>query len=228
MRKFSGFPSGPARLIELPAQFFSELLPLIDDLDELKITLYAVWAFQQKEGEYRYLRLQDFTGPAAPMHGLEGDAIQDALQRAVNRGTLLKAEVLVGSKHETLYFANSASGRSAVRQIEANNWLPADAANPVQILPERPTVYRLYEENIGALTPLIADDLKDTEAEYGYEWLSEAIAASVRQEKRSMAYIQAILARWKKEGKHRDIHRGLVEEDGERYISGEFSDFIKR
>lgn len=229
MRKFHGFATGPARIIGVPAQFFAELLPLVDDLDELKITLYCMWALQQKEGDYRYLRFTDLCGATATaMHGLTDAAFDNALARVLERETLLAAEVLVGGAREMLYFANTTSGRAAVRQVELNQWLPGDTANPIQILPERPTVYRLYEENIGPLTPLIADDLKDAEAEFGYEWLTEAVEISVQMEKRNMAYIRAILERWRKEGKSREVRRGIVEDDGERYISGEYSDFIKR
>lgn len=229
MHKFHGFAPGPARIIGVPAQFFAELLPLVDDLDELKITLYCMWALQQKEGDYRYLRFADLcSATATAMHGLTEAAFDNALARMLERETLLSAEVLVSGTRETLYFANTTSGRAAVRQVELNQWLPGDTANPIQILPERPTVYRLYEENIGPLTPLIADDLKDAEAEFGYEWLTEAVEISVHMEKRNMAYILAILERWRKEGKSREVRRGIVEDDGERYISGEYSDFIKR
>ena len=36
---FAGFPSGKMHLTRIPAQFFSELLPQIDHLGELKVTL---------------------------------------------------------------------------------------------------------------------------------------------------------------------------------------------
>lgn len=227
MRTFHGFAPGPARLIGLPAQFFSELLPLVDNLDELKLTLFALWALQQKDGDYRYLRAADFSGATATaMHGLAGRALNAAHQRAVTRGTLLTARVTLGGAAEALTFANSPAGRAAVRQIAAGHWLPGDAANPVQILPERPTVYRLYEENIGPLTPLIADDLKDSEAEYGHDWLTEAIELAVRHEKRSMAYVRAILQRWKREGKTGETTQRAAEETGA--LSGQYSDFFRR
>jgi DNA replication protein len=224
MQTFKGFLNGKSRLIALPAEVFSELLPLIDDLDELKLTLFALWALQQKDQDaYRYLRQADFTTSVAiDMHGLTDDALDIALERCVQRGTLLQANA-----SETLYFANSPAGRTAVQQIEMGAWLPGDTANPVQILPERPSVYRLYEENIGALTPLIAEDLKDTETEFGIEWLTEAIQISVQMEKRSLRYIRAILERWKKEGKH-EISEGHAQSDNKRSVSGKYADFFER
>ncbi|HEX2620476.1 MAG TPA: DnaD domain protein [Phototrophicaceae bacterium] len=227
--RFDGFPNGKTRLIALPSEVFSELLPLIDNLEELKLTLFVLWALQQKDrDEYRYLRQSDFTAPTvAAMHGLWDETLTIALQRCVERGTLLAARVLLGSEYEMLYFANSPAGRSAVQQIETGAWLPGDQDNPVQVLPERPSVYRLYEENIGALTPLIAQDLKDIEAEFGIEWLTEAITISVQMEKRSLRYIQAILKRWKKEGKH-EISEGNLRGDSQRSLTGKYADFFDR
>ncbi|MBI2976543.1 MAG: primosomal replication protein N, partial [Chloroflexi bacterium] len=40
MKGFSGFPSSKVRSTPVPNPFFSELLPQIDHLGELKVTLY--------------------------------------------------------------------------------------------------------------------------------------------------------------------------------------------
>ena len=50
MKGFPGFPSGKLRLTQVPNLFFSDLLPSIDNLAEMKVTLYAFWALAQKEG----------------------------------------------------------------------------------------------------------------------------------------------------------------------------------
>ena len=60
MRKFNGFKPGKVRHIKLPAPLFSDLLPLIDDLPELHVTLFCFWALSQKDGTFRYLRQRDF------------------------------------------------------------------------------------------------------------------------------------------------------------------------
>lgn len=222
MKRFQGFPPGKTKIIGIPSEFFSDLLPMIDDADELKLTLFTLWALQQKDrDDYRYLRYEDFTQPAVQsMHGLDTDTLNDALKRVVKRGTLLAVEV----GDEMLYFANSPAGRTTVEQIKAGAWSPGDLENPVQLLPERPNVYKLYEDNIGALTPLIIDDLKDTAAEFGVEWLTEAIEISVTMEKRNLRYIRAILERWKKEGKQSEVDEGHAK----RSIFGRYADFFER
>ena len=65
MKGFPGFPDGKLRQTAIPNLFFSDLLPHIDNLAEMKITLYAFWALTQKEGQVRYLRFVDFPGPQA-------------------------------------------------------------------------------------------------------------------------------------------------------------------
>ena len=62
-------------------------------------------------------------------------------------------------------------------------------------------VFRHYEDNVGLLTPIIADNLGDLVDEYGPGWVSEAIDIAVRAEKRSLRYVHGILRRWKSEGK---------------------------
>jgi DnaD/phage-associated family protein len=63
-------------------------------------------------------------------------------------------------------------------------------------------VFSAYEENIGMLTPIISERLKDAEGEYGGQWVLDAMSEAVRYEKRNMAYIERILQSWKQEGKH--------------------------
>jgi DnaD/phage-associated family protein len=235
MKKFKGFPPGKVRQTDVPAPFFSELLPLIDDLAELKVTLFCIWALPQKEGRYRYLRRRDFTDSKALMQGLaviqpdaRPEAILDAaLQRAVERESLLCGEVALDTGVERLYFGNTVHGRAAIRQLKAGQWRPGDLEHPVEILPERPNIYTLYEDNIGLLTPMIADALKDAEKEYPAHWLEEAVQEAVAHNKRSWRYIQAILKRWETEGKIREITGQPDQADGRRYITGKYADFIE-
>src|SRR3972149_6489498 len=66
---FKGFPAGKVRFTRLPGPFFSELLPQIDNLNELKVVLYAFWQLDRREGEQRYLQLEDFSEDALFMAG---------------------------------------------------------------------------------------------------------------------------------------------------------------
>jgi DnaD/phage-associated family protein len=58
----------------------------------------------------------------------------------------------------------------------------------------------LYEDNIGRLTPTIAERLKDIAGEYPEGWFEEALKEALGLEHRNLKYIEAILERWKVEG----------------------------
>lgn len=233
--KFDGFPPGKPRVISLPATFVTDLLPLIDDLAELKVTLFCFWAIQQREGRFRYLRRSDFTGNAGLMRGLAlcapetppEQTLDRALSHACERGGLVCADVVLENSAERLYFINAEPGRIAVEQIKHGQWQPGEEGNPVEIMPERPNIYQLYEANIGPLTPMIAESLKDAEREYAAGWIEEAIRIAVENNARSWRFVQAVLERWQKEGKVNEIAPEPAERDGRRYISGKYADFIE-
>lgn len=237
VKQFPGFSHGPYNMIQIPVPFFSEIMPIIDDLAEMKVVLFCFWALPQKEGRYPYLRRRDFTNNETLMAALathkDGDEpehlLDAALERAISHGILLAPTVQL-DRQEALYFMNSERGRAATEQIKAGRWQAGDEENPVEILPERPNIFRLYEQNIGQLTPLIADHLKDMEQDYSAAWIDEAIGHAVRANKRSLNYIQAILKNWRKEGKDSSgqFSGRRDEEDGQRYLSGPYADFINQ
>jgi len=59
---------------------------------------------------------------------------------------------------------------------------------------------QVYEQNIGALTPMIADKLIMLEDEFPVGWFTEAAKEAVGAGVRNLNYIQAILDRYKREG----------------------------
>jgi DnaD/phage-associated family protein len=234
MAQFRGFPQGKTRLTPVPSVFFSELLPEIDDLQELRVSLYVFWRLDHMEGAFRYLRRSDFVQDTRFMAALGTPleeaqvALDEALERAVRRGTLLKAALLLENGEESFYFLNSPKGRAALQAIERGAWRPSEnALLPVEFITEAPNIFRLYEEHIGPLTPMIAEALRDAENTYPARWIEEAIRIAVESNKRSWRYASAILNRWQQEGRDERQDRQDSEKDRRRYIEGEFSDFIE-
>jgi len=66
--------------------------------------------------------------------------------------------------------------------------------------PARPNSFRTYEQEIGPLTPMIADALKDFEVTYTADWTIAAIKEASLHGARNMAYITAVLKGWKANG----------------------------
>jgi DNA replication protein len=237
MKGFSGFPDGKQRVTAVPNLFFSELLPIIDNLAELKVTLYAFWALTQKEGQVRYLRLADFLNDAAflralgPNTQMAAEALLDGVERAVARGVFLHVNIESAEGKLDLYFLNTEKGRAAVEGITRGEWRPLpDEAEPISLLVERPNVFVLYEQNIGALTPLIADELRDAEQTYPLRWIEDAIKLAVANNVRKWRYVLSILERWRQEGKQ--VPDGISRRDSQKelrqQIPDELRDIVKR
>ena len=233
MSPYQGFPSGKVGLTRIPRPFFSDLLPEIDHLGELKVTLYTFWRLDRMEGDFRYLRRSDYLKDARFVSGMgkslkeAEDNLADALERAVMRGVLLHATVTLDNREEDYYFINSPKGRAAIEAMREGKWRPTnDQQATIELDMERPNVFRLYEENIGPLTPLIADHLSDAEQTYSAGWLEEAIHIAVERNKRSWAYVAGILRGWQERGRNEQNRRD-TEKDRRSYIEGKFADIIK-
>ncbi len=229
---FAGFPEGKLPLTPIPNAFFSELLPRIDHLGEFKVTIYAFWALTQKEGHFRYISLEEMASDELLMEGLKPEsmtpleALVDALERAVARGTLLKVKVEFDQGEDSYFFLNSPKGRGAVASIEAGDWQPSgDPETPISLALERPNIYTLYEQNIGPLTPMIAEKLREAENEYPPDWIEEAVLIAVTNNVRKWRYIEAILEDWQNRGKDERKDRGDSEKARRRYVEGKFADF---
>jgi DnaD/phage-associated family protein len=237
VKGFSGFPAGKQRLTPVPNLFFSELLPAIENIAELKVTLYAFWALSQQDGPVRYLRLTDFLSDTTFVNGLGSniqaatEALLDGIERAVARGTFLHVNVEGADGQLDLYFLNSERGRAAIEGITKGEWRPwPDEERPVTLLVDRPNIFVLYEQNIGALTPIIADELRDAEQTYPPQWIEEAIKIAVENNVRRWRYVVTILERWRLEGKQKPD--GISKRDSQQQlreqVPKEYQDIIKR
>lgn len=218
MKLFSGFPSGNLKVTPLPNVFFSELCPAIDDLAELKLTLHCLWLFAHPKSRAARVTLAELRGDRTLMQSLGADgadpeqALAQALARATERGTLLRLDRPDGA----LYLLNNDAGRRAYERIQAGAPLPANSPVPEPVDPAaRPNIFQLYEQNIGLLTPMVAERLKEAEATYPAEWLVAAFKIAVDNNKRSWAYVRAILERWRVEGRDDDSKKPRTRWDDE-------------
>lgn len=211
MKGFPGFPDGKLKTLPLPEQVFTELLPIIEHLGELKVTLYAFWKLSVKEGTYRFVRRADFADDDLFMRGLAAsprqaeELLDDALERAEARGTLLHVLIEDAQATHDLYFVNSAKGREAVEKLTRGEWRPADQAEAgaaVTLSRMRSNVYTLYEQNIGALTPMIVEELRDMAETYPAAWIEDAIRVAVKNNARKLKYILAVLERMRTDGRY--------------------------
>ena len=233
MKTFAGFPGDKEILITIPETFFRDLLPIIDHLGELKVTLYVIWFLQQQEGSFRHIKYQHFLADSKFLNAFGKNrseainAIQDSLTRACERGTLLAFNTSENSPEGTIYFINSTRGRASLQALQAGDWSPENQ-DPDMKMPgiKRPNIFQLYEANIGPLTPLMAETLQDAEDQFPTQWIEDAIQLAVENNVRRWRYVEAILNSWKERGRD-EKNRRDTQEDPRRFLDGEFGDFFK-
>ena len=214
IKSFAGFTSAET-FTQIPDSFL-RLMNEIEDVAELKITLYAIYRIEHIEGNFRGLGEADFESEVL---GLSVEQIQHGLKKCLERQTLLKSS----NEAQTFYFLNSPRGR-----LSAEAFANGQMKSAQSYVPNKSNVFKLYEENIGALTPLIADMLREAEKNYPHVWFEEAFEIAVSRNVRNWKYIHAILSRWKENGKDESRNSKDVISDARRYTDGEFAEFFKR
>lgn len=226
--KFQGFEESKKSFSSLPNQFFSELLPLIDDINELKLTIYLLWS-AYTQGDYGVcFRVKDILLDEKFLSGLEGTAetrekkLRQSLKNAAQRGSIIEVGIS-GKDDETVYFINSPRGRQAAALYKEDKGIIEEVKHKPTLDIIQPNIFALYEENIGPLTPIIADALRDAQASYSEDWINEAIQLAVRNNVRRWKYVESILVRWQEEGKD-GADRRDDQEDHRRYIKGEYGE----
>jgi len=198
MKIFSGFPAGKLAVTPLPNLFFTELVPAIKDAAELKVTLHIFWLIANTKSKTQFVTAGELRADRTLTQSIAADELPRALDAAVARGTLL---ILRGE--DDVYFVNSDAGRRAFEKTEKDAMPLRSTTHAERPAPElsRPNIFTLYEQNVGVLTPMIAEELKDAEKEYAADWIEEAFKIAVEQNVRKWVYIQKILERWQTEGK---------------------------
>ena len=222
---FSGFPEAQVAVVTLPDLVFTDLIPQIDDLNELKVTLLVLRRLAQMQSDAApWITFAELQADPAVRASLNDDVeaqLDAALICAVQRGTLLTAEWRRGDGDiEHRYLANGPRGRAAIRAMR-RGVDPARASKTV-----RPNIFALYEQNVGPLTAILSEDLMEAEKTYPADWIEEAFHEAVSRNKRNWKYIHAILERWHTEGKDEADRRNRPP-DPRRYIEGEYADIIK-
>ncbi len=239
MKQFTGFPA-KMQFTPLPNFFFSTLLPQISDITELKTTLHLFWLLYPKKGYPRFITYRELLGNTSLMNSLRGTAkpadevLRNALEMATKRGTILHLVLDRDGMPEDIYFLNTDSDRQVVAKIQNGELALAglkagrQAYLDVDTEPQ-PDIFTLYEQNIGMLTPMIAEELREAEKLYPETWIRDAIKEAVNQNIRKKSYILAILERWSAEGRGNGTYRrDFKKTDPDKYIKGKYGHIVRR
>ena len=244
MKPFTGFPA-KMQFTPLPNLFFSSLLPQISDVAELKITLHILEMLYRKRGYPRFLTYRELLNDTSLISSLgevtkpPKEVLRQALEMATKRGTILHLVLDRDRVPEDIYFLNTESNRQVVAKIQ-NGELPltglkakrqTDIETKPEVTPgEEPSdIFTLYEQNIGMLTPMIAEELREAEKLYPVTWIKDAIKEAVSLNKRNWRYIAAILERWSSEGKGDGTYkRDFKKASPDKYFKGKYGHMVRR
>jgi DnaD/phage-associated family protein len=182
------------------------LLARFDDERVLKVVLRAIWHVHQKKGAPRPVTVREIAADSVMSEalGLRGEQLTEAVAAALvastEPGAFVETELPDGTP---AFVLNTHGERDAL--VNAGMPMPSERriveAWDADSEAERPNIFTLYERNIGELTPIIAERLRETSAEYPESWIAEAIEIGVQSNVRNMKYVIAILKRWQAEGK---------------------------
>ena len=231
-RKFRGFPAGADSITVLPDLFFTQLMPEIQDMAELKVTICIFYLLHHKQGYPCFVTYRELLSESALMVGMEEEELRHALNSAVNRGTILQLKLKIDGKQEDVYFANMESDRETIDKIRRGKFPVKDTKSReegVGHAEQLPNIFLLYEQNIGIITPMIAEELKVAERLYPSKWIDEAFKEAVLMNKRSWKYISRILERWSSEGKDSGAYRQSNKKGSpDKYIRGKYGHLVRR
>jgi len=238
MKDFEGFPSR-MQFTSIPNLFFSSVMPRITDIGELKTILHIFEMLYRKRGYPRFVTCRELLGNKSLMTSLRQtgkppeEALRQALEMATRRGVILHLPLTGDKEAEDIYLLNTDSQRQVVARIKAGEIRLAGlkAKEPVYVETEAPPdIFSLYEQNIGMLTPKIAEELLEAEKAYPTKWIGDAIKEAVSQNVRKWSYISAILESWASEGKGDGTHRRYPakKEDPDKYIKGKYGHMVRR
>ncbi|MCL4465839.1 MAG: DnaD domain protein [Chloroflexi bacterium] len=194
---FDGFPAHGLAFTPVPDLFFSRLLPQIDNLAELKVTLHLLWLVYHQKGSARLVHERELLADRTLLGGLgatPAETLAVALERAVARGTILHLAVDTPGGVENVYLPNTGEGRRAVEQIKAGEVrLPSRPRQPAVVVTSPSPLVTVFERRVGLLSPIVLAELAQAEHDFGAAAVEAAIAEAVKREKPSWAYIKRVL-----------------------------------
>jgi len=200
--------------ISLPDSFFTLIVPKIHDLTELKIVLYVTYTILRKQEHphpdiigvtYKELKSAICRLSAE----LDEETLRQAVDLAIEHGTLLHSTLNINGVLEDIYSLPALMYR-----------------NPQPLVVN---IFSLYEQNIGIITPMMAEELKEAKKLYPPQWIEEAFKEAVTLNKRSWKYIARILERWASEGKDDgEYRRDIKKNSSDKYVKGRYGHLVQR
>lgn len=205
--EFSGFPA-VGKATAIPNLFFAVVAPRLRAPGDFLAFLWTSKLIQAQKGEIRFTTADDIwaesgAGEAFEVYGGGRTGLKDGLLHCVEAGALLGLDVANSDGQEQLFFINNPGSRRAIARVRAGELVlrPNSAIRPLAIQ-DRPDIFRLYEENIGTVAPMVGERLLAAVDEYHWDWIVDAFREAVELNRRNWRYVESKLLKWAQEGRH--------------------------
>ena len=209
---FVGFPAGDLAEVSIPARLLTDLLSRIDSLTETRLTLYCYQQIGRLSGQAAWLRARDLRSDPVLLDLMSGlsqlhtpqEVLDDALEKALVRNALLGLELpgADGEPDDKALFLNTEAGRRLRASMQvAGSAVRVDGGIPAVAQLSESEPFRIYHQNFGLLTPVLADQLRSLIEDFPLSWVCEAMEIAIARNKKALAYVKAILNRWEQEAR---------------------------
>jgi len=237
MKQFSGF-AARSEYAPIPLAFFSALLPEVTDIAELKTTLHLFRILIPMKRNPQFVTFSELAGDANLMLSLKAgneqpsDTLRRVIDMAVKRGCFLNLSLGNNATQENIYLLNTKKNQENIEKIKSGELrlprLEVYREVELETKPQR-NIFSLYEENIGLITPMIAEEINEAEKLYPASWINDAFKEAVKANKRSWRFISFLLERWSTEGKKNGTYqRNLKTTDPDKYFKDKYGRFFQR
>lgn len=227
MDEFKGFP-GIGKGTVLPNLFFAAVLPEMRTPGALLAFLWVSRLLQEKRGSERFVNAAEVWEQPAARENFEALAggekgLKAGLAECVELRALLAVGLRRAGGEDVLYFSNDPASRRTVARARAGEITlrPDSIVVPIEPRERRPGIFRLYEENIGTITPIVGERLMEAQDRYPLEWIEDAFREAAELNARNWRYIETILRNWAEEGRpHETPGRDSLEDRKRKYLGG--------
>ncbi len=146
---FSGFRASDQDSIPVPVEFFTELLPQLNNQNELRLILYFFWRIYQVETVFTFISHSDLLEDEVFTNSLDGEDPDIAIKNAIDAALLHQIILTSRYQEESYYFLNDSFGRVAHSAAQRGEWSLVEASTmPADYLPRTkkyfPDVRREY------------------------------------------------------------------------------------
>mgnify|MGYP001155751481 CR=1 FL=1 len=119
--------------------FLTQVMPKTQDLAELKAMLCLFHLLERKGGHSPFVTYRELLSCVTSMAEMDEKTLRPALSLAIDHGILHQVKDKPEEAYQPIPVGQSAA------------------------IPPRENIFSLYEQNIGMITPMIAEELKEAE-----------------------------------------------------------------